>query len=605
MAFYIFRLVPEFLMRFLVWLLVHTLYRVRATGLERLPDDGAAIIAPNHVSFVDALIVGGVVRRPVRFVMHHSIFRIPVLNFVFRTARTIPIAGRSEDPALYAAAFADMRAALGAGDLLCLFPEGKLTADGEVDEFRPGHRAAAGDPSRAGVPGRAAGAVEEPVQPARRARVPEAAAAAVRAHRARRRRADAARRRDGRGAALGGGGAARGRAADARSVGPPGTAPGRWHTRPPRPPPADPVSPSAPDDASEDELRPEGVALHRTSLDVRWGDMDALGHVNNIMYFRYFEQARIAWYEGAGFAPLGEADTGMVIVDNRAEYLRPLVYPATMDVRMAGHSPGRSSFVTTYTIAVGRTLYTRGASKIVWVDHAAGRSVPLPDAPCARRSPRPGRGPLNGRTRRLVSAGATPPSADAPARASASAAATPMSCAPCPRATTASGAPARSCGHIAYENPKNVVGCLLEWEGRVLLCRRGIEPRLGLWTLPAGFMENGETTLEGALREAYEEATARSDDLALFGVYDLPRISQVYVMFAGTLKDGFARANEETLEVALFERADVPWDEIAFPVVTETLERWYEGRERGTRRVHHAGIHSRPGAAMEIRRRPW
>ena len=137
-ALYIFRLVPEFTMRFLVWLLVHTLYRVRATGLERLPEEGAAVLAPNHVSFVDALVIGGVVRRPVRFVMHHAIFRIPVLNFVFRTARAIPIAGRSEDPALYERAFAEMRAALEAGDLLCLFPEGRLTADGEIGEFRPG-----------------------------------------------------------------------------------------------------------------------------------------------------------------------------------------------------------------------------------------------------------------------------------------------------------------------------------------------------------------------------------------------------------------------------------------------------------------------------------
>ena len=160
------------------------------------------------------------------------------------------------------------------------------------------------------------------------------------------------------------------------------------------------------------------------------------------------------------------------------------------------------------------------------------------------------------------------------------------------------------CGHVAYENPKNVVGCLLEWEGRVLLCRRGIEPRRGLWTLPAGFMENGESTLEGAAREAWEEATARSDDLRLFAVYDLPRISQVYVMFAGTLADGFAEANEETLEVGLFERADVPWDDIAFPVVTETLERWYEQRDGAERRVLHAGIASPPGAPMVVTRHP-
>ena len=129
-----------------------------------------------------------------------------------------------------------------------------------------------------------------------------------------------------------------------------------------------------------DDVRPEGVPLHRLRMDVRWGDMDALGHVNNIMYFRYFEQARIAWYEGAGFGALGGGDTGMVIVDNRAEYLLPVVYPAAMDVRMGGHSPGRSSFVTTYTIAVDGRLHARGASKIVWIDLAAGRSTPLPEA---------------------------------------------------------------------------------------------------------------------------------------------------------------------------------------------------------------------------------
>ena len=137
-AAYIFRLVPEFLMRLLVWALVNALYRVRPSGLERLPETGAAILAPNHVSFVDALVIGGTVRRPVRFVMHRSIFRVPVLNFVFRTARAIPIAGRSEDPATYERAFEAMREALDAGELLCLFPEGRLTPDGEIGEFRPG-----------------------------------------------------------------------------------------------------------------------------------------------------------------------------------------------------------------------------------------------------------------------------------------------------------------------------------------------------------------------------------------------------------------------------------------------------------------------------------
>lgn len=132
--------------------------------------------------------------------------------------------------------------------------------------------------------------------------------------------------------------------------------------------------------SSPDDLLPEGVPLYRLSIPVRWGDMDALGHVNNAAYFRYFEQARIEWYEQAGFEPLGVSGTGMVIVDNHAEYLRPVVYPATLDVRVAGHSPGRSSFVSTYTLGVGQQLFTRGRAKVVWVDHAAGRSVPLPDA---------------------------------------------------------------------------------------------------------------------------------------------------------------------------------------------------------------------------------
>lgn len=137
-AAYIFRLVPEFLMRFLIWLLITTLYRVRPSGLEKLPESGPAILAPNHVSFIDALIIAGTVRRPVRFVMYYKIFNIPVLSFIFRTARAIPIAGRREDEAMYAQAFVQMREALDAGELLCVFPEGQLTRDGEIGEFRPG-----------------------------------------------------------------------------------------------------------------------------------------------------------------------------------------------------------------------------------------------------------------------------------------------------------------------------------------------------------------------------------------------------------------------------------------------------------------------------------
>jgi len=157
-----------------------------------------------------------------------------------------------------------------------------------------------------------------------------------------------------------------------------------------------------------------------------------------------------------------------------------------------------------------------------------------------------------------------------------------------------------ACSYIHYENPRNVVGCLLEWQGSVLLCQRAIEPRSGFWTLPAGFMENGESAPEGAAREAHEEATAGCDSLRLFAVYNLPRIDQVYLVFHGTLRDGYARANEETLDVRLFDVNDIPWSELAFPVVTESLTRWLEMREQRVRRVHSADIFSRPGAPLEI-----
>ncbi len=137
-AVFIYTLVPEFLMRFMIWMLINTLYRIRKAGFENIPDEGPAVVVCNHVSFVDALILGGNIRRPVRFVMYYKIFRIPVLNFIFRTAKAIPIAGAKEDAALMAKAFADIEAALKAGDVVGIFPEGGLTMDGEITTFRPG-----------------------------------------------------------------------------------------------------------------------------------------------------------------------------------------------------------------------------------------------------------------------------------------------------------------------------------------------------------------------------------------------------------------------------------------------------------------------------------
>ncbi len=135
---YIFKIVPEFSMRFLIWLLGHSMYRVEHKGLEAIPDEGPAVLVCNHVSFVDALLIGGAVRRPVRFVMYYKIYRLPLLNFIFRTAGTVPIAGRNEDLLVYDAAFRKIAEYLRNGELVCIFPEGKLTGDGEINEFKSG-----------------------------------------------------------------------------------------------------------------------------------------------------------------------------------------------------------------------------------------------------------------------------------------------------------------------------------------------------------------------------------------------------------------------------------------------------------------------------------
>ncbi len=132
-----------------------------------------------------------------------------------------------------------------------------------------------------------------------------------------------------------------------------------------------------------------------------------------------------------------------------------------------------------------------------------------------------------------------------------------------------------SCKTVHYQNPNIVAGCIPTWEGRLLLCRRAIEPRLGLWTLPAGFMENGESTEQAAARETLEEACAEVDKLALYGVFSIPQINQVYMMFRASLANGSFRPGPESLDVQLFDEHEIPWDELAFPVVKLTLERYY------------------------------
>jgi 1-acyl-sn-glycerol-3-phosphate acyltransferase len=137
-AAFIFKLVPEFIMRLMVWLLIHCIYRVYKIDLEKIPDTGPAVLVCNHVSFVDALILAGSIKRPIRFVMYYKIFQIPVLSFIFKTANAIPIAGAKEDPVLMDQAFEKISQALKANELVCIFPEGKITDSGELNSFKPG-----------------------------------------------------------------------------------------------------------------------------------------------------------------------------------------------------------------------------------------------------------------------------------------------------------------------------------------------------------------------------------------------------------------------------------------------------------------------------------
>ena len=143
-----------------------------------------------------------------------------------------------------------------------------------------------------------------------------------------------------------------------------------------------------------------------------------------------------------------------------------------------------------------------------------------------------------------------------------------------------------SCGTIFYENPKIVAGCLLTWKDKILLCRRANEPRSGFWTLPAGFMENNETVEEGALRETMEEAGAKSNNIKLFLMCNLPHISQVYMMYYGHLDDGIYEAGLESLEVKLFTKEEIPWKDLAFTVIEKTIKLYYQDLEKGNIGIH-------------------
>ena len=137
------------------------------------------------------------------------------------------------------------------------------------------------------------------------------------------------------------------------------------------------------------------------------------------------------------------------------------------------------------------------------------------------------------------------------------------------------------CNTIHYQNPKIVAGAVLEYEGKILMCKRAIEPRYGYWTVPAGFMENKETLEQAAARETYEEALAVASKLNLYGIYNLPHVNQVYVMYQGKLDKPEFGVGSESLETELVSEQDIPWENMAFRVVTMTLKRYFMDKKQG------------------------
>jgi len=151
-----------------------------------------------------------------------------------------------------------------------------------------------------------------------------------------------------------------------------------------------------------------------------------------------------------------------------------------------------------------------------------------------------------------------------------------------------------ACKTIHYQNPRMVVGCIVEWDAHILLCRRAIEPRYGLWTVPAGYMENGETLHQGAIRETLEEATARVELGPLYAIYNIPHINQVYLLFRARLLDLDIKAGAETLDVKLLAEHEIPWDQIAFATVRNTLTHYYADRRAGEYKFHMGTIEPLP-----------
>lgn len=147
-----------------------------------------------------------------------------------------------------------------------------------------------------------------------------------------------------------------------------------------------------------------------------------------------------------------------------------------------------------------------------------------------------------------------------------------------------------NCSTIHYQNPNIVAGCIPYWQDQVLLCKRAIEPKYGLWTLPAGFMENDETAIEAAIRETDEEAGARLQTPQLYTVFSLPHVNQVYMMYRAQLADLDFEPGAESLKAAMYRQDQIPWSNMAFAVIEHTLRLYYQDLARGAFTVHHGDI---------------
>lgn len=159
-------------------------------------------------------------------------------------------------------------------------------------------------------------------------------------------------------------------------------------------------------------------------------------------------------------------------------------------------------------------------------------------------------------------------------------------------------------GDIFYKNPRNVVGCIPEYDGRILLCKRAIAPRLGFWTLPAGFLELGETTAGGAARETHEEACAEVAIDGLFSLLDIPHIGQIHMFYRATMNRPEFAAGQETTDIALVDEADIPWRQLAFPTIFHTLELYCADRAAGQFTLHDEAIHKGDWRRMNLDSEP-